>query len=229
MSSLSADLVPFGDPYYYQDWKSPYYNASHFKLRSAMRPAKYVAMTTDAPGGHFSLSFDWYTHFTSPIRRYPDLLVHRLLTAPPEYKLTAPEFDGLVAKVGRCSVRAHSAKMAERFVLDRLKLVTLMDSVQAMPVEALHARVIRQNQRGAKVLLSGWQTVAWLGAPQLLAAGFTWHREAWLSPSSDGAAAIEEGSSVTVRFMRLSHERPAYPELHVAVHKTVNEKVMELV
>ena len=37
MSSLSADLVPFGDPYYYQDWKSPYYNASHFKLRSAMR------------------------------------------------------------------------------------------------------------------------------------------------------------------------------------------------
>jgi len=40
-----------------------------------MAKAKY---TTD-PNGHFGLGFSHYTHFTSPIRRYPDLMVHRLL------------------------------------------------------------------------------------------------------------------------------------------------------
>jgi len=68
------------------------------KFLTNLQQARYVCVENKDPADffHYGLNFDLYTHFTSPIRRYADLLVHRLLTISlKEGDNTRSKMDGL--------------------------------------------------------------------------------------------------------------------------------------
>lgn len=65
--------------------------------------------------GHFGLAFKHYTHFTSPIRRYPDLMVHRMLQAHLDGSPISSREYGLYEKLAmQCTEREIAAAEAER-------------------------------------------------------------------------------------------------------------------
>ena len=80
--------------------------------------------------GHYGLAFSHYTHFTSPIRRYPDLMVHRLVE---RYILTGKKCtltrEELEAKCEHCSACEQEAAQAERDSVKLFQTIWLSDHV----------------------------------------------------------------------------------------------------
>jgi ribonuclease R len=87
--------------------------------------------------GHFGLAFRYYTHFTSPIRRYPDMLAHRILASHLDGKpITRAEYSNLERQCITASEAEAKAVDAERDSI-RYKLVEYMSTKIGQTFEAV--------------------------------------------------------------------------------------------
>ncbi len=90
----------------------------------AMMKAKYSTINI----GHYGLAFDYYTHFTSPIRRYPDLMVHRLLTRYAEGGRSANQ-EKYEALCEQSSDMEQTAALAERASIKYKQVEFMADKI----------------------------------------------------------------------------------------------------
>jgi len=114
---------------------------SYLMLRS-LKQARYAS----EPLGHFALAAESYTHFTSPIRRYPDLLVHRALKWALVHPQAGPPGPYSTAELEEAAVQSSDAErradLAERELMD-WKTAQYMEQHLGQEFEALIISVVK--------------------------------------------------------------------------------------
>ena len=97
---------------------SPQENVISLLVLRSMKHARYLPQEL----GHFGLAAKYYCHFTSPIRRYPDLIVHRVLSLVLEGKMNSKKKSALEARMGKygeqSTLQEAKAEEAERELVD---------------------------------------------------------------------------------------------------------------
>ena len=118
---------------------TPLAHAAHMAVLKSMKRAVYSSKT----GGHFGLAKKYYAHFTSPIRRYPDLVVHRILAAVLEGKPNPYPADELERCALHCSETEQTAQEAERELLEIKKYRFLAQQLEEHKLRVYDAVVMK--------------------------------------------------------------------------------------
>ncbi|MEW6720822.1 MAG: VacB/RNase II family 3'-5' exoribonuclease [Thermodesulfobacteriota bacterium] len=180
-----------------------YERAIHMMLLRSLMLARYGPQTK----GHFGLALSRYTHFTSPIRRYPDLVVHRALRAALGDRKLAPYLRALAErgeKMGdHLSDRERLAMDAERAVSARAKALFMTGRT----AEVFEGKVSSLVPSGFFVELSDWMVEGMVHISTLRDDEYRFSRDRMEWVGTFRRRRIALGDRVRVRVRRADPER----------------------
>ena len=142
--------------------------------KSPLKDVLYMAFLRHLPRavyelenlGHFGLGKEHYCHFTSPIRRYADLLVHQqLLLKDCRRKVYTPEQVAEIAE--SCTSHEYNCDQAEFAAQDRMKIRYLDNLNRQDAALTVRGEVCRTSKLGAQIYLPDYGLMAYVNTPQL--------------------------------------------------------------
>mgnify|MGYP002743841341 CR=1 FL=1 len=165
-------------------------------LLRSMQQAVYEAQNQ----GHFGLAYEHYTHFTSPIRRYPDLAVHRAIKAV----LAGKNYreDSWPSPGAHASFCERRADEASRDVENWLKTYYMRDKVG----ETFTGRISGMSTFGIFVTLDNIHTEGMVHVSDLGEDYFNYRRDIMAMVGERSGIRFDMGDSVTVRVVRADLE-----------------------
>ena len=187
----------------------------HLAVLRSLKRAEYSIR----PEGHYALASKAYCHFTSPIRRYPDLTVHRLFgqvaggeaakVKGGRHKAHGPDAPGADGKKAVAAVAAHACKMERRAEDAERELVKvkLLEYLEHHIGETFTGIITGVQEFGAFVENPEWLIDGLVHITNLKDDQYKFDRRKWALVGQHSGRTLRVGSKLEVRIARISIPR----------------------
>lgn len=178
---------------------SPHEEIVNYILLRSLKRARYSPENI----GHFGLASTCYTHFTSPIRRYPDLVVHRILRDVISNRLNDRKMKDLEEILP--AIAFHSSRMerladeAERTVIDAMRVWFMKDRIG----EKFKGDIISITPYGLKVRLKDFYVEAFLHVSYMTDDFYIYDQETLTLRGKRKKKIFRIGDEITVRIEKI--------------------------